>query len=191
MFFITESGKLIKTDFIKLINNECNRLLSTTKYGWYNFKENKEILPNTKEWKTPNYFEKNCRILDPHEVLKYKIGTCWDFSIYIADYIKTISFLDSYIYFVNDKNFKVTHSFVVFKNLEKKYIVEPTINKENIFGVHQIVGEDINSFIKNFYTNIKIFEINKCLASTAVKLAYKHELTAHKFISLFNFKIEE
>lgn len=192
MFLFTELKNEINSNLnlIKSIDDECYRLLSLTKYGWYNFKEKKEILPNSKEWKTQNYFEKNCRILDPNEVITYKIGTCWDFTIYMANYIKDKFNLQSDIYFVNDKNFRVTHSFLIFKNLKDLYIVEPTFNRKNIFGVHKITGQ-ITKFIKNFYKNIEIYEINKCNSNIILDLAFKHELTAHKFISLFNFKIKE
>lgn len=188
MLVIFESVNTITLNkTIKLLFNECNRLLSITKYGWYNFKEKKEILPNSKEWKIQNYFEDNCRILEPAEVLKYKIGTCWDFSIYIANYLKTISQLDSDIYFINDSEFKMTHTFVVFKSNNQTYIIEPTINKKNIFGVHLIDGR-INTFIKKFYSHLKIDEINKCEAQKIIKAVKKRNLTAHKFISMFGFQ---
>lgn len=52
--------------------------LGYIEYGWWDFKNNKAILPESKEMKTPHYYEEHCHILRPKEVYKRKIASCWD-----------------------------------------------------------------------------------------------------------------
>lgn len=182
----------IPESILQKINNEIYKL-SKFEYGWYDFKNNKKILPNTKEWDTPSYFEKNCRVLSPDEVLKYKLGTCWDFSVYMASYLKNKLGVDSFIYFLANKSFTITHTFLVFKYLMDFYICEPTIL--SIMGIYKInkkfinSDEEIEEYILNFYrkkykkTNFKLFGSSNSLP--IINVANKKELTAHKFISFF------
>lgn len=185
MFSILESMEKIKKSPVDLIKEEINRLLQITKYGWLNQREKRIITPNDKEWEEKNYFEKNCRVLSPSEVLKYKVGTCWDFSVYVADYIKKKFNLDSDIYFINNKNFTVTHTFIVFKYDNNIWIIEPTISRDGVFGVHK-VNLPMSTFIKKLYkNNLSIDTINKHDSKEIISVAYNKKLTAHKFISFF------
>ena len=45
-----------------------------------------------------NFFLDNCRVLQPKEVWKYKVGTCWDQSLLVYDFLKEKNVNQRFVY---------------------------------------------------------------------------------------------
>lgn len=76
-------------------------------YGFYDNTRKKIITPEDKEFSTPGYIDKNCRILFPIEVEKYKCGTCLDISLY------------TYYKLKNDCKYQVSNVCMVYVDTQK------------------------------------------------------------------------
>lgn len=97
--------------------DELMKKMHGLKYGWYDYKHDKIITPDDKEFGVMNYFENNCYVLKPEDVWKRKIGTCWEFTLLEYTELKK-SYSEVYpVYFnlVKDKQM-ITHTFVVYKD---------------------------------------------------------------------------
>lgn len=162
--------------------------LSRMTYGWYDHNNDKNITPDSKEFFILGYFEQNCHVLRSNELLKRKIGTCWDFSLYAYEELsKTYSdVLFSYFEFMTNKKQLVTHTTVLFKddnNLWKWF--ESAWGK--LYGINgpypiQSIHNNIVEIIKEQYNVTKLkYAVHDCDISKL--LSTTTPITAEMFIN--------
>lgn len=89
-------------------------------YGFWDASTNK-LMERANE-NNNEYLNKNARILTPQEVLKYKVGTCWDQSLALA-YLLSQAGIE-FKYFFMEKPSNATHTFVVARVDNKYYWLE-------------------------------------------------------------------
>ena len=110
------------------------------KYGFYDDTHKKIITTEDKEFDIPGYQDKHSRILFPDEVEKYKVGTCWDTSLYMyyklkidcKKYISTVKL----IYIDCMKPNFVTHTTVMYRHRTSKLWYWMEYSWEKNRGIH-------------------------------------------------------
>jgi hypothetical protein len=158
-------------------------------YGWYDYKHNKVILPDMPEFNDPKYFASNCRVLKPNEILKYKVGTCWDQSLFIYDELIKNK-IPSQMFFMTPKKASKTHTFTICEYKDKIHWVEHSYTGH--IGIHTYDTltqclTDVYERFKNEFTTKKVlrqitalylFQVDvSMLMSTAI-------LTCEKYFSI-------
>jgi hypothetical protein len=131
-------------------------------YGWYDIVHNKKIYPNSKEWNTPGYFNSYCKVLKPDEFWKYKIGSCWDISLW--EYTELIKFYNCNYIYLENTNIRVSHAAVCYSEYNKWYWFEFSwLKYEGIHGPFKnfkMALDIIKEKFKKEYNNITFFNPN-------------------------------
>jgi hypothetical protein len=165
-------------------------------YGLYDYKHDKIIKPDMKEFDEPGYLDKNCRILKPYEVLEYKIGTCWDCCL-LELYILKKYYNEVYCVYIEqgkdiETNF-ITHTFIVYKDNDKYYWFEYAWYKQE--GIHGPFNslKDVIQYEKEIQENdkqFKTFYINEN-CNKILSLLNKPIITINMFMNICNPNREE
>ena len=130
------------------------------------------------ERENPEYMNRYCRVLTPEEVLKYKIGTCWDVTICIC-YLAELNNLPFQTYYFETtkqrthivaslfyKNFwyMIEHSrgdlygIHKFKNLEMCWdLQDSTLKDESIIYRNYNFSDKINNLFYDYNISIQKF----------------------------------
>lgn len=147
-------------------------------YGWLD-KYNKV------HYEVDNYFSDNYILQSPTQVLKNKVGVCWD-QVELERYLFKDTSLEIDTYFIvhydNDKC--PTHTFLVYKKDNKVYHFEHSWNKYK--GIHEynslnellkdIREKFITTELNNVYNknNLVIYKYTKPKYNIGVLDFYKH-----------------
>lgn len=100
-------------------------------YGWLDSENNKHDFYTHNE--DLNFINNTYRLLMPHEVAKYKIGTCWDQTLFLYHMLTKYYGLNAKMVFIQVVNAS-NHSFVVFERDGEWFYFENIFNK--IKGIH-------------------------------------------------------
>ena len=114
---------------------EIYRKVAGCKYGFWDSSTDK--LMERADENNNEYLNKNARILTPQEVLKYKVGTCWDQSLALA-YLLSQAGIE-FTYFFMEKPSNETHTFVVAEVDNKYYWLETAWSRHR--GIHAASSE--------------------------------------------------
>lgn len=181
---------------VATLNKICNSL-KNVEYGMYDKKINGKM--DDDKWDDHEYMLWNTRILTPAEVLKYKVGTCWDQSLYIAHECEKYGIDWKYLSYesVNADGEYSTHTTVLAKLHGKVYWLEHAWG--NYQGVHEYASmqdciQDIvkknDEFqatrIKNKSSRYASAMLNMVFVEKAIvrKMWTDRDLTQDKFIYL-------
>lgn len=158
--------------------NKIMKLMNLINYGWIDKN-------NVKHIDDFNTFSNEYILQSPEELIKNKVGTCWDQveleRYYFKDYN---SFIKTFFIVHYDNNKCPTHTFLVFKKANYYYWFEHSWKKFR--GIHKyntlkellldvknkfIQNELKNNFVEN---NLIIYEYDKPKYNISVKEFYKH-----------------
>ena len=158
--------------------NKIMDILNEIEYGWIDKNNNKHNEVN-------NLFSDNYILQSPEEVLKNKIGICWD-QVELERYLfekEKINFNTYFIEYFNNQN-NPAHTFLIYKGNNKYYWFE---HSYKLFrGIHEYNSElealkDIKEkFIKNELNNnydpmnLYIYKYNKPKYNISCLEFYKH-----------------
>ncbi len=124
-------------------------------YGFYDDIYKKIITDKDKEFNTPGYIDKHCRILFPKEVEKYKVGTCWDTSLYMYSKLKTDckKYVNNVkmVYVDTIKPSFLTHTTVMYQHRTSKLWYWMEYSWEKYRGIHGGMMQYKNLFKKFEY----------------------------------------
>lgn len=111
--------------------------LSSVEYGFYDYKHKKPLIEDELEKADSKYIHYNCRVLKPDELLKYKVGTCWDTSLYIYSKLKEAGYRKVRLIYLEiwDKQF-TTHACTVYQHINSKLWYWMEYSWEKYRGIH-------------------------------------------------------
>lgn len=181
-------GNVIYTGECAMKADKVFEKLSQMTYGWYDHNNNKIVTPKNKEFTIPGYFEENCYVLTPKELLKHKVGTCWDFSLYAYEELsktyQDVKFV--YLEFKDNKKQLVTHTTVTYRDTNDLYCwIESAWDKA--YGINKYysafhVYNNIVEIIKDVY-NIRAFNYAISSCDITKLLSTTEPITADIFLS--------
>lgn len=160
------------------IANELLKIMDDIEYGWIDKNNNIHINDYTN-------FESDYILQSPEEVLKNKIGLCWDQVELERNYFEKHNILISTYFIVHyDNSTCPTHTFVVFEDNNKYYWFE---HSWEIFkGIHEYDTKETllidvkNKFIDNVIkenlmeNDLVIYEYSKPKYHINLKEYFKH-----------------
>lgn len=127
--------KVVNTN---IIVNDLNKIIDklfTLDYGFYDIVKKQKINQNNPLFQDSDYINKNCRISSPNILFKRKIGCCFDFTLFLFNYIiAKYSFLNTKILFFQKYNPVEFHTTVAFSDKKYWYWVEGSYLKYK--GIH-------------------------------------------------------
>lgn len=157
---------------------EIYRQVAGCEYGFWDSSTNK-LMERTDE-NNNEYLNKNARILTPQEVLKYKVGTCWDQSLALA-YLLSQAGIE-FKYFFMEKPSNETHTIVVAKVDNKYYWLETAWTRHK--GIHaassesQALTQATDNFFKTaddarrgFTETISVATVKSCWQNKNLRIA--------------------
>lgn len=155
-------------------------------YGFWDSSTNK-LMERTDE-NNNEYLNKNARILTPQEVLKYKVGTCWDQSLTLA-YLLSQAGIE-FKYFFMEKPSNETHTFVVAKVDNKYYWLETAWSRHK--GIHTASSESqlLSQIRDNFFKTAEDARrgFTETISAATVKSCWQNKnLRIAQFLKLMKF----
>lgn len=158
--------------------NNIMLLMEKIEYGWLDKK-------NNKHYKIDNSFCDNYILQSPQEIIKNKLGVCWDQVELERYYFKNNNLnIKTYflVYYDNDKC--PTHTFLIYKENNKFYWFEHSWEKyRGIYEYNNLTNlllDVRNKFIKDelddsyIDSNLIIYEYQKPLSHICTTDFYKH-----------------
>lgn len=157
---------------------EIMNLMQNIEYGWVDKNNNKHSIVD-------ETYSNNYRLQTPNEVIKSKIGVCWDQVELQRYYFKGNSYnIKTYFLVYYDEDKCPTHTFLTFEKNNKYYWFEHAWKKFE--GIHEykkveeLLLDIINKFIKfelnNNYVSdyLVLYEYKKPKFHISVQEFYKH-----------------
>ena len=166
--------------------------LSGVQYGSYNTKLRKVLYGETvgDEINLFDYLDQHGDsefiVMKPHQVEKYKAGTCWDTSLYLYHELAELGYEDQtslFFYVIKEGNKQITHSTIIVKDDQDLYNVEYSRNSRR--GVWKLKSYD------DLYIGVKerpVVFFNEHV--NARKLLNMKEIRTGDFIRLSGWKPE-
>lgn len=149
-----ENNIISIADFFDYIRNNF-------KYGWIDKNGKKHYGIND---------AKTYRLQYPYELLKNKLGICWDMTELYRCFFKNMTSFkyETYYLFYDDNEGCPSHSILVYYDNNKVYWFEPWFNTEDCYysGIHEY--NTITELLKDFKT---IF-IKSLLSNDSIKMNY-------------------
>lgn len=174
--------------YLKPSHNEIRDLLKKMdiiKYGFMT-KDGKKITEDSGNiFDDGDFFMKNCRILQPEEVWKYKVGTCWDQSLLEYNFLKKKSYTQKFVYIelVDPGN---SHTCIFFEDNREWFRIEHSWRSyKGILGPYKDLDEGIKELVKQHkkqYPEGKKLFVNKDVK--ADKMLGDYDLTPTKFMKI-------
>jgi hypothetical protein len=159
-------------------NNYPAKLLQRMRdfeYGLFSLKYNKPILindPKFDEVTSSNEF----RVLQPNELDEYKVGTCWEKTLYAYYNLTKQNYKCNFIY-IKTINESLHHTTVIFKDIDGLYWFESAWDKH--FGVNKI--NNVLDILSKYNENIrKLIMYNPNV--NAIKLLNNYNLDPYTFV---------
>lgn len=131
------------------------------------------------------FFYANCRVLQPEEVWKYKVGTCWDQSLLVYDFFKkrNINCRFVYIHLMDPGN---SHTCVFFEDNGEWFRFEHSWKSyKGILGPYKTLDEGVKELVKHHkkqYPTAKGLFVNKNV--NADRMLGDYNLTPRKFMKI-------
>lgn len=158
--------------------------MKSIKYGWFSAKTKKIITPNDSEFDEPYFFYNNCRVLQPDEVWKYKIGTCWDQSLLIYNELIKLKYPCSLVFLQLEKDFD-SHAVTFYKENNKIFRFEHSWEEyRGISGPYASIELGISELKKQILKNKKLQKIFINKNVNADRLLGDYNLTCSKYLSI-------
>lgn len=157
--------------------HEIMEKMKNIKYGWIDKKSDKNSV-------TDKFFSENYRLQNPKEVIKNKIGVCWDQVELERYYFKNWNNIKTYFICHYDNDKCPSHTFLTYEKDNKYYWFEHSWEKYR--GIHKFDNEKeilktvknnfIESELNNKYekSNLLIREYKKATPGISVIEFYKH-----------------
>ena len=166
------------------------KAMDIIKYGFMT-KDGKKLTGENEDlFDDEDYFWDNCRILQPDEVWKHRIGTCWDQSILAYVHLIKMGFKCSFVYTEPDNS--NSHSAVFFEENRKCFRFEHSWDSyRGILGAYKSLDEGIKTMIKQMKKNDpkgRNFIINKNV--NMKKIIGDYNLTPKKFLTIVGGRLQ-
>lgn len=141
------------------MNNKIDKILNKINeidYGWVD--QNKIIHHSSKR----QFFIENYHLEDIEDILKYKVGTCFD-QVELTRYYFKLENIDikTYIIIYNDDTKIASHTIAVLESNNKFYYLENTWKNQNNNIEYNTLEELLNSIIKTYPRVYKINNFDK------------------------------
>lgn len=126
-------------------------------YGYRDFTKKENINSKHEKFNDLEYIENNCYVLNPKEVWRFKIATCFDCSMMEWYWCKRIPFTDPHIFFIKYKKDKenevVTHTVLYYHDTkyDKWYLME------YFWGMNKGIYGPYNTKLQLLYNYIKTY----------------------------------
>ena len=116
------------------IYNTCKQFT----YGFWDPTTQSAILPDDPRWSNRDYIHTHCVVLGPEQLAKYKVGTCWDMSLYCYQKLLDAHYKKVALYYMEylSSTCKVTHTATIYTHTASKlwYWMECAWNAH--MGIH-------------------------------------------------------
>ncbi len=158
--------------------NEIMKLMNKINYGWMD----KEGIKHIDDFDT---FSSDYILQSPENIIKNKIGVCWDQVELERYYFNKFNFsIKTFFIVYYDDNICPTHTFLIFEKNNKYYWFEHSWEKFR--GIHEynnlkellndIKNKFINCELNGQYSddNLKIYEYTKPKYNISVQEFYSH-----------------
>jgi hypothetical protein len=160
---------------------ELLKWMDSIEYGWMDedYKKREDL---------GNEFWNHYSMLLPHEVFKYKTGTCWDQTVFAKHVFDKAFDYESHMVFI--QQYKVsTHTFLVYKKDDEWYWFENAFAKHR--GIHGPF-DSIEDIVVEVFEKMEEEEHGSGYEWTIMHPdSFKEKLTCKEFMDLCDYNYEE
>ena len=169
---------------INIIIGDLNKIIDklfTLDYGFYDIVKRKKIAKENPLFFDSEYINKNCRLSSPNLLLRRKIGCCFDFTLFIFNYIKAkYPFLNTKILFFQKYKPIEFHTTVAFSDKKNWYWVEGSYLKFKGIHIFNHISNLGNFLINEGFNNWNI--VDDRIAKSLLSYSKTNSMTIPYFI---------